>query len=571
MTRSASWLILGSLLLVVLAGAALFTPYLRTQVAPPPENSVAACQTHDINHNGRVDSNDEQAFRAYLSSTAPKICTGLPATDACHTYDINSDGKVSAGDLSLLRAYINDPTSFKECPITTPQPNQVADLTLRENGPESVEANNQLTYTYLIKNFTALTARGLAVEVAKRNAAEFIKAEIVGVTHDSTPVPCSGKAETNDAGQTVTAKCGPFDLTAGSVATMKVTVKSRPICDANIETATATIVTAQSPALNTQGVAVAFRTYVNDQPAPPNGANGAERLSVGDTFRLKIATQDIRTPAIGLHSAYVNVTWDPTVFALNNENAGLQPFNINQLITAKLPLFRSGTLDQAAGTIKNLGGSVDLLGSAYSSVFGQLVGRTDEEPVAELHFKVLQPAFGSPLEVSVGENSSLKAETEILNIGEQDSGPWVTTQVLCSATTPSLPPSPSASPTPSPIGPETPAPNQAPAAPSNFQGTVIGPGSVRWTWTDNSNNEDGFYYRTHTGQLGSTRPANSESMTQNNLAPPGTYVRTLEAFNAYGTSARVTATVDMPAFSTPTPSPVAFETPAPLPPPSVQP
>ncbi len=87
----------------------------------------------------------------------------------------------------------------------------------------------------------------------------------------------------------------------------------------------------------------------------------------------------------------------------------------------------------------------------------------------------------------------------------------------------------------------------APADPSAFTATPVSTTSIRLTWTDNSNNEEGFrLFRGRTGvpglQLIATLAPNVMSHEDTGLDTSTTYVYQIEAFNRGGDSGRVTTT-----------------------------
>jgi hypothetical protein len=73
-----------------------------------------------------------------------------------------------------------------------------------------------------------------------------------------------------------------------------------------------------------------------------------------------------------------------------------------------------------------------------------------------------------------------------------------------------------------------------PSAPSNVRFPAVGSTSVRITWTDNSNNEDGFKIN-YEGE--STSVGTNDTDTTIGFLSAGTeYCFTVHAFNEYGTS-----------------------------------
>jgi titin len=89
-----------------------------------------------------------------------------------------------------------------------------------------------------------------------------------------------------------------------------------------------------------------------------------------------------------------------------------------------------------------------------------------------------------------------------------------------------------------------------PSTPTNLQANNITTTSAILTWSDNSNNEDGFnIYKDGLTNLIATVPANTTDYALSNLSPATTYTYSIRAFNSAGES-NVTATL----FTTLTPT-----------------
>ncbi len=86
----------------------------------------------------------------------------------------------------------------------------------------------------------------------------------------------------------------------------------------------------------------------------------------------------------------------------------------------------------------------------------------------------------------------------------------------------------------------TPACGTPPAAPTNLTATPASSDTIELSWTDNSDNEDGFRIeRKETGGTYSeiaTLPANTTSYTDTGLNPETTYYYRVRAYNSFGTS-----------------------------------
>jgi predicted phage tail protein len=82
-----------------------------------------------------------------------------------------------------------------------------------------------------------------------------------------------------------------------------------------------------------------------------------------------------------------------------------------------------------------------------------------------------------------------------------------------------------------------------PSAPTNLKATVVSPTQINLTWTDTSNNEDGFKLECKAGEAAEWKPvmgrtpANWTLFTDYGLEPGRTYAYRIRAFNAAGESA----------------------------------
>jgi hypothetical protein len=104
------------------------------------------------------------------------------------------------------------------------------------------------------------------------------------------------------------------------------------------------------------------------------------------------------------------------------------------------------------------------------------------------------------------------------------------------------PPSPTPTPSPTATPTPTPTPTPVPAAPTNLTGSAVSASQINLSWTDNSNNEQGFRIERCTGnnctgfvqiaQVG----ANITAFSNTGLARNTRYRYRVRAFNAGGNS-----------------------------------
>jgi hypothetical protein len=143
-------------------------------------------------------------------------------------------------------------------------------------------------------------------------------------------------------------------------------------------------------------------------------------------------------------------------------------------------------------------------------------------------------------------------------------------------------PSATATPTPTPTATSTPTPtptptsSPTPSAPSNLTATATGCLEIDLSWTDNSNNEDGFKIeRSTSGNLWNQIDTVGPNVTSfhNTLNGSGLRYYRVRAYNASGDSAYSNvASADTTSFCvTPTPTPTATPRPSPTPTPTATP
>ncbi|MCU0981429.1 MAG: dockerin type I domain-containing protein, partial [Pirellulaceae bacterium] len=138
--------------------------------------------------------------------------------------------------------------------------------------------------------------------------------------------------------------------------------------------------------------AFAINLYA-DRGGAPGELIADDRIQAGEAFFVEITAEDLRTEPQGLEGLGLRVQWDPQV--LEEIDSLFDPSAPGSaVVTAKFPLFRSGWLDNRAG-------SIDLLhGMAFSSLgAGQVIGLEGPERFALLHFRAEQTAQDSPITI----------------------------------------------------------------------------------------------------------------------------------------------------------------------------
>jgi hypothetical protein len=172
-----------------------------------------------------------------------------------------------------------------------------------------------------------------------------------------------------------------------------------------------------------------------DNGGVPGDIIDADEIAAGDCFYVEIRAQEFHPLYKGLHGVALNIAWDPAV--LEEIDAG---FNLAQILTENLPLFRGGTLDNAAGTIDNLSGS-----AFHASGIGRSIGDGTAERFALLHFRAETAIAATSIRMSEGASSivtqpaatfassQLSFETQTLSIAAAE--------VAAADAPPELPPS----------------------------------------------------------------------------------------------------------------------------------
>lgn len=103
-------------------------------------------------------------------------------------------------------------------------------------------------------------------------------------------------------------------------------------------------------------------------------------LDTGDTFFVEVLIGDIRNNTVGITSSNIALSFDGNqIQNINN------PFDLSSpLLPSTFPLFRTGTLDNANGTITNLGAA-----SFPTAFVGSPIGVNQLDPFSLLLFEVI--------------------------------------------------------------------------------------------------------------------------------------------------------------------------------------
>lgn len=75
-----------------------------------------------------------------------------------------------------------------------------------------------------------------------------------------------------------------------------------------------------------------------------------------------------------------------------------------------------------------------------------------------------------------------------------------------------------------------------PAQPTGFDGLALATGTIKWSWTDNATNEDGYRVKSDTDGVMGAVSGGTTNYTEGGLSPNTSYYRYAEAYNSAGTS-----------------------------------
>lgn len=115
-------------------------------------------------------------------------------------------------------------------------------------------------------------------------------------------------------------------------------------------------------------------------------------IEIGESFFAQITADDLRDMPLGIGGLSIDVVWNPEVFQEID-----QPFEPAEIVTGELPLYQSGSLDQDAGRIDDLGGV-----SLRSMGQGQPIGTDGPDQFALLHFNAIGTADSSFISLDIG-------------------------------------------------------------------------------------------------------------------------------------------------------------------------
>ncbi|QDU27718.1 Calx-beta domain protein [Anatilimnocola aggregata] len=135
-----------------------------------------------------------------------------------------------------------------------------------------------------------------------------------------------------------------------------------------------------------------------DNAGSPGALITTDTVVPGQEFFVEITAKDTSTVPSGINGLALDVSFNSTAF--EEIDSPFDPASVaSPLITSAFPLFRSGTLDNTAGTIDELRG-----GSSQSTSMGSPIGIATFERFALLKFRADAAVSNSPLVITIGSN-----------------------------------------------------------------------------------------------------------------------------------------------------------------------
>lgn len=146
-----------------------------------------------------------------------------------------------------------------------------------------------------------------------------------------------------------------------------------------------------------------------------NGAPGAkmpnDTVVAGDTFFLEVTAQEFDLTFDGMAAVSLDMAWDPQILNMVDDSWDLNDVR-NSIITSNYPLYRGGTLDNAAGVIDNLTGYAM---AGFNA--GRTIGDGIPEQFSLLRFKALAPANATMF--TMGQGSSRIVTVPVSSLGSE--------------------------------------------------------------------------------------------------------------------------------------------------------
>jgi hypothetical protein len=150
-------------------------------------------------------------------------------------------------------------------------------------------------------------------------------------------------------------------------------------------------------------MAAAFKfNLYRDNAGQPGALIETDAVKAGESFFAEIVVWDSDRRDQGLAGIGLNIYWDPNILTEIDT-----PFSPAKVVTQNLPMMQTGSLDAAAGTITDLGGSAFVGAGRY------IGGQGMAERFCLLHFKALV-AGQSNIDLGIGASQIVTHPTRTL-------------------------------------------------------------------------------------------------------------------------------------------------------------
>ena len=160
-------------------------------------------------------------------------------------------------------------------------------------------------------------------------------------------------------------------------------------------TTTPTSSTTTTPTTQAAVVGLQMDLYQDDDGVPGSQITD-DTVTAGSSFFVEITAQDLRATPEGIAGLSVDLAWNPRV--LQEIDSPFDPVSAaDSLVSTDLPLYRSGQLDNTAGTIEDLGGV-----SFPASNQGTSIGINGPQTFSLLQFQALATPGSSTFSLAIG-------------------------------------------------------------------------------------------------------------------------------------------------------------------------
>lgn len=149
----------------------------------------------------------------------------------------------------------------------------------------------------------------------------------------------------------------------------------------------------------------AFQTELySDNGGVPGELLVDNTVTAGETFFLRVTAEEFDPSRYGLRTASIDIDWDAVLLDVVESD-----FDLSSVITADLPLFHSGKLDNAAGSIDDLSGTAMLSGGA-----GRSIGNMRAETFAMIRMQAGDEAGTATIQLSKSETKTITVPSMVL-------------------------------------------------------------------------------------------------------------------------------------------------------------